>query len=290
MATAFVITSATNTVLLGGRPDRHGRVHGHQPDRTRRPCARHAGRRSTPTQAGWLTLAGLTERDYPIGGTEQLSVTRRRAPARRPQGRYPFRLDVVVGPPAGRGLGPGPGRRLRDRRDARADRGAEAAGRPSRAATSRRWPGLSSAGSPSVSCFLAASGSPSGWPRPAGDGVDLGGAIGAIIGALLLAVFLGFLGTVDRGDGRRRPHAPDPRVPRPVADGPPARPALPGLGDHLVRRSSSRSRTPSARAVASAASSRCFSRRPSRSPRRPWLDGRGPAGARRAACRAAVGR
>ena len=93
MATAFDVTTATNTVLLGA--DRTGPAVFTVTNQTG-----HAVRaRATlvpvdPTQAGWLTLAGLSERDYPIGGTEQLSVSVA-VPVEATAGRYPFRLDVV---------------------------------------------------------------------------------------------------------------------------------------------------------------------------------------------------
>src|SRR3954467_6012087 len=93
MATAFVITTTTNTVLLGaGRPGTAVFTATNQPGPAVR--ARATLTAVAPTQAAWLTLAGLAERDYPIGGTEQLSVSVA-VPPEAPAGRYPFRLDVV---------------------------------------------------------------------------------------------------------------------------------------------------------------------------------------------------
>src|SRR3954451_6412958 len=93
MATAFVITTATNTVLLG--PDRTGAAVFTVTNQTGHAVRARASLVAIdPTQAGWLPLAGLTERDYPIGGTEQLSVTVT-VPAEATEGRYPFRVDVV---------------------------------------------------------------------------------------------------------------------------------------------------------------------------------------------------
>src|SRR4249920_372048 len=93
MATAFVITTATNTVLLG--PERAGTAVFTITNQTGHAVrARTALVAIAPTQAGWLTLAGLTERDYPIGGTEQLSVSVA-VPPEATEGLYPFRVDVV---------------------------------------------------------------------------------------------------------------------------------------------------------------------------------------------------
>ena len=93
MPAAFVITTATNTVLLGG--DRVGAAAFTVTNQTGRAFrARSSLVALDPTQAGWLTLVGTAERDYPIGGTEQVSVGVA-VPPEAAAGRYPFRLDVV---------------------------------------------------------------------------------------------------------------------------------------------------------------------------------------------------
>jgi hypothetical protein len=93
MATAFVITTATNTVLLG--PDRSGTASFTVTNQTGRAVlARSTLVAIDPTQAGWLTLGGTAERNYPIGGTEQITVSVT-VPPEAAEGRYPFRLDVV---------------------------------------------------------------------------------------------------------------------------------------------------------------------------------------------------
>lgn len=93
MATAFVITTATNTVLLGS--DRTGTASFTVTNQTGRPVrARSTLVAIDPTQAGWLNLGGTAERDYPIGGTEQITVSVA-VPPEATGGRYPFRLDVV---------------------------------------------------------------------------------------------------------------------------------------------------------------------------------------------------
>lgn len=98
MAAAFVITSPTNTVLLG--TDRVGQAAYSVSNQTGRAVrARASVTALDPTQAGWLTLAGTSERDYPIGGMEQITVTVT-VPPEAAAGLYPFRLDIasVVNP------------------------------------------------------------------------------------------------------------------------------------------------------------------------------------------------
>ena len=93
VANSFVITTATNTVLLGG--DRYGEAAFTVTNQTARAIrARSSLIALDPTQAPWLTLAGTAERDYPPGGTEQVSVAVA-IPQGVPAGRYSFRLDVV---------------------------------------------------------------------------------------------------------------------------------------------------------------------------------------------------
>ena len=93
MATAFVITTATNTVLLGA--DRTGTAVFTVTNQTGHAVRARASLVAIdPTKADWLALVGLTERDFPIDGTEQLSVTVT-VPPEATEGRYPFRVDVA---------------------------------------------------------------------------------------------------------------------------------------------------------------------------------------------------
>jgi len=189
MATAFVITTATNTVLLG--PERTGTAvftvtnqtgHAVRARATLVPIA--------PTQTGWLTLAGLSERDYPIGGTEQLSVSVA-VPPEATEGLYPFRVDVVsvLLPDEDWAQGPVVAFQV--------------------PATTIPIPipkpieteprgyvetlGGALLGGIVLGFVLGGIGLGLGL-LGSGNAVDLGSAIGAIIGAVLLAVFLGFLG------------------------------------------------------------------------------------------------
>jgi hypothetical protein len=93
MAAAFVITTATNTVLLG--PDQTGTASFTVTNETGRAVrARSTLVAIDPTQASWLTLGGAVERNYPIGGTEQVAASVA-VPLGGTAGLYPFRLDVV---------------------------------------------------------------------------------------------------------------------------------------------------------------------------------------------------
>ena len=98
MAAPFVITSPTNTVLLG--TDRTGQAAFTVSNQTGRAVrARASVAALDPTQVGWLAVTGMAERDYPSGGTEQITVTVT-VPPDLAAGLYPFRLDVtsVVNP------------------------------------------------------------------------------------------------------------------------------------------------------------------------------------------------
>jgi hypothetical protein len=98
VAASFVITSPTNTVLLG--TDRTGQAAFTVSNQTGRGVrARASVAALAPTQSPWLALAGASERDFPIGGTEQITVTVT-VPPEAAAGLYPFRLDVasVVNP------------------------------------------------------------------------------------------------------------------------------------------------------------------------------------------------
>ena len=93
MASAFVITTATNTVQLG--PDRLGEAAFTITNQTARAIrARSSVVALDPTQPAWLSVGGTTERNYPAGGTEQITVAIA-VPPEAPAGRYTFRLDVV---------------------------------------------------------------------------------------------------------------------------------------------------------------------------------------------------
>src|SRR6478735_6414286 len=189
MATAFVITTATNTVLLG--PERTGTAVFTVTNQTGHAVTARASLVAiAPTQAGWLTLAGLTERDYPIGGTEQLSVSVA-VPPEATEGLYPFRVDVVsvLLPDEDWAQGPVVAFQV--------------------PATTIPIPipkpieteprgyvetlGGALLGGIVLGFVLGGIGLGLGL-LGSGNAVDLGSAIGAIIGAVLLAVFLGFLG------------------------------------------------------------------------------------------------
>jgi hypothetical protein len=189
MATAFDITTATNTVLLGA--DRTGTAVFTVTNQTGHAVrARASLVAMAPTEAGWLTLAGLTERDYPIGGTEQLSVTVA-VPVEATGGRYPFRLDVVSVLLPDEDWAQGPVVAF------------EIAATPEPIPEPKPPPAeprgyvetLGGALLGGIALFLLLGGIGLGIGLAAsGSAIDLGGAIGAIIGALLLAVFLGFIG------------------------------------------------------------------------------------------------
>ena len=63
-----------------------------------------------PTKAAWLSLGGMAERDYPVGGMEQITYGHR--PARGRWGRLPVPPQRRVRREPGRGLGTAPRRRL----------------------------------------------------------------------------------------------------------------------------------------------------------------------------------
>ena len=93
MAAPFVITSPTNTVVLG--PNRTGEAAFSVTNKTGRAIrARASVVAIDPTQPGWLSLGGMSERDYPIGGMEQITVTAT-VPPEAAAGIYEFRLNVV---------------------------------------------------------------------------------------------------------------------------------------------------------------------------------------------------
>jgi hypothetical protein len=93
VAAPFVITSPTNTVLLG--PDRTGQAAFTVSNQTGRAVrARLTVTALDPTQPDWLTLVGTAERDFPIGGTEQATVTVTVPPVAA-GGTYPLRLDIA---------------------------------------------------------------------------------------------------------------------------------------------------------------------------------------------------
>ena len=189
MATAFVITTATNTVLLG--PERTGTAVFTVTNQTGHAVrARASLVPIAPTQAGWLTLAGLTERDYPIGGTEQLSVSVA-VPPEATEGLYPFRVDVVsvLLPDEDWAQGPVVAFQV--------PAPPEQKPIPKPVPTEPRGYvetlGGALLGGIVLGFLLGGIGLAIGL-QASGNAVDLGGAIGAIIGAVILAVFLGFLG------------------------------------------------------------------------------------------------
>lgn len=93
MAAPFVITSPTNSVLLG--PDRTGQAAFTVSNQTGRAVrARATPTAIDPTQGSWLGLVGLAERDFPVGGHEQVTVTVT-VPPDAVAGPYQFRLDIA---------------------------------------------------------------------------------------------------------------------------------------------------------------------------------------------------
>ena len=93
MAAPFVITSPTNSVLLG--PDRTGQAAFTVSNQTGKAIrVRATPTALDPTQAAWLSVVGPAERDYPIGGTEQITIAVL-VPTDAAAGTYPFRLDVA---------------------------------------------------------------------------------------------------------------------------------------------------------------------------------------------------
>ena len=190
MATAFDITTATNTVLLGA--DRTGTAVFTVTNQTGHAVRARASLVPVdPTQAGWLTLAGLSERDYPIGGTEQLSVSVA-VPLEATAGRYPFRLDVVsvVLPDEDWAHGPVVAFEIPATPEPKEE--------PKPPVVEPRGYvetlGGALLGGIALFLLLGGIGLGIGLASAGRDDIDLGGAIGAIIGALLLAVFLGFIG------------------------------------------------------------------------------------------------
>jgi hypothetical protein len=93
VAAPFVVTSPTNTVLLG--PDRVGQAAFTISNQTGRSVrARAFATALDPTNVDWLAVVGMAERAYPIGGAEQVTVTVT-VPPDVMEGVYPFRLDVA---------------------------------------------------------------------------------------------------------------------------------------------------------------------------------------------------
>ena len=98
MAAPFVITSPTNTVLLG--TDRTGQAAFAVSNQTGRAVRARASLTALdPTQEAWLSIVGTAERDFPIGGMEQFTVAVA-VPPDVAGGSYPLRLDIasVVNP------------------------------------------------------------------------------------------------------------------------------------------------------------------------------------------------
>jgi hypothetical protein len=98
VAAPFVISSPTNTVVLG--PDRTGEAAFSVSNQTGRAVrARASVVAIDPTQVGWLSIGRTAERDYPVGGMEQITVTAT-VPPEAAAGVYQFRLNVasVVNP------------------------------------------------------------------------------------------------------------------------------------------------------------------------------------------------
>jgi hypothetical protein len=98
VAAPFVITSPTNTVVLG--PDRTGEAAFSVSNQTGRAVrARAAVAALDQTQAVWLSIVGTAERDFPVGGMEQFTVAVT-VPPEVVGGLYPLRLDIasVVNP------------------------------------------------------------------------------------------------------------------------------------------------------------------------------------------------
>jgi hypothetical protein len=93
VAAPFVITSPTNTILLG--TDRTGQAAFAVSNQTGRALrARLTITALDPTQSDWLTLTGSAERDFPIGGMEQATVSVT-VPPIAAGGLYPLRLDIA---------------------------------------------------------------------------------------------------------------------------------------------------------------------------------------------------
>jgi hypothetical protein len=117
VAAPFGIQGPTNTVLLG--PNRTGEAAFSVSNQTGRAVrARASVVVVDPTQASWLSVGGMAERHYPIGGMEQVTVTVT-VPPEAAAGIYQFRLSVasVVNPDEDWAQGPlvafqvtGPGR------------------------------------------------------------------------------------------------------------------------------------------------------------------------------------
>jgi hypothetical protein len=98
MLSPFAITTATNTVSLDA--NRRGTASFTVSNTSGAPIRGRARLEpKAPASAKWLTLRGETERDFPIGGTEQYTV-KITVPADTPAGAYTFRLNAVgVGNP-----------------------------------------------------------------------------------------------------------------------------------------------------------------------------------------------
>ena len=117
MAAPFGIQGPTNTVLLGA--NRTGEAAFSVSNQTGRAVrARASVAVVDPTQASWLSIGGMAERQYPAGGMEQITVAVT-VPPEAAAGIYQFRLNVtsVVNPDEDWAQGPlvafqvtGPGR------------------------------------------------------------------------------------------------------------------------------------------------------------------------------------
>jgi hypothetical protein len=98
VAAPFNIQGPTNTVLLG--PNRTGEAAFSVSNQTGRAIrARATVVAIDLTQAAWLSISGTSERDYPIGGMEQMTVVVT-VPSDVAGGLYSLRLDIasVVNP------------------------------------------------------------------------------------------------------------------------------------------------------------------------------------------------
>jgi len=92
MARVFNITAAASTISLDAQGK--GEIAFTVANASGRPLRGRAVLvPQDPSQKGWLTLAGEPERDYPVGGVQQVSV-QVAAPAGSKAGSYTFRLDA----------------------------------------------------------------------------------------------------------------------------------------------------------------------------------------------------
>ena len=92
MAGGFVITSATNTILLDEA--RIGEATFTATNKTGHPVRGRASAVALPpTAADWISVVGDAERDFPTDGAEQFVL--RVVATDAPPGTFPVRLDVV---------------------------------------------------------------------------------------------------------------------------------------------------------------------------------------------------